>query len=74
MVTREETLDVLFRGQRIGTFRADLIVERKLILEVKAGPTLPAGGKSQLINYLKVSGLNVGLLLHFGPNPRCGGR
>lgn len=69
LVVREQTLDVVFHGCRIGTFRADLIVEGRLILEIKAGPLLPRGAKSQLCNYLKISGIPIGLLLHFGPSP-----
>lgn len=68
-VAREATLDVVFRGERIGTFRADLVVENRLILEIKAGPALPPGAKSQLRNYLKASGIRAGLLIHFGPWP-----
>lgn len=68
-VTREEAIDVVFHGRRIGVFRADLIVERKLILEIKAGAALPPGATSQLRNYLKASGIAAGLLLHFGPFP-----
>jgi GxxExxY protein len=65
----EHSLDVMYHGQRIGTYRADLIVEKTVVLELKAGAFLPPGSKPQLINYLRISGLRVGLLLWFGPVP-----
>jgi GxxExxY protein len=68
--TRSEVqLDIHFHGQRIGWYRADIIVENAVILELKAGPALPPGSKAQLINYLRLSRLEVGLLLFFGPTP-----
>ena len=42
-----------------------MIVEEKVILGIKAGATLINGAKAQLINYLRLSGLEIGLLLHF---------
>jgi GxxExxY protein len=68
-VQREAPLEVRFHGQRIGFFRADMIVNDVLIVEVKAGAILPVGSKPQLINYLRISTLEVGLLLFFGRTP-----
>jgi GxxExxY protein len=65
----EVKLEVHFHGHHIGSYRADMIVEEKVILELKAGATLALGSKAQLINYLRLSGLEVGLLLFFGPQP-----
>jgi len=59
---------VHFHGQRIGEYRVDMIVDDKVILEIKAGATLVNGAKAQLINYVRLSGLELGLLLHFGPS------
>jgi GxxExxY protein len=50
-------------------YRADIIVNDAVIVEVKAGETLPIGSKAQTINYVRLSGLEVGLLLYFGPSP-----
>jgi GxxExxY protein len=61
--------EACFHGQRIGVFRADMIVEDTVILELKAGAALLPGAKTQLINYLRMSGLQVGLLFFFGPVP-----
>jgi len=68
-LAREAALDVAFRGRRIGTYRADFVVEGKVILELKAGAFLPPGSREQLLNYLRLSRLEVGLLLFFGPVP-----
>lgn len=59
---------VHFHGHRIGEYRADMIVEERVILEIKAGATLVNGAKAQLINYVRLSGLELGLLLYFGPS------
>ena len=65
----EAPLAIHFHGHRIGAYRADLIVDEQVIIEVKAGAVLAAGAKAQLINYLRMSNLTVGLLLYFGPTP-----
>ena len=65
--TREVPLVVHFRGRSVGEFRADFVVETRLILEIKAIDRLTAIHESQLINYLKTSGIHIGLLLNFGP-------
>lgn len=57
---------VLFRGVRVGEFYADIVVENKVILELKALPGLSGEHEAQLINYLQASGIEVGLLLNFG--------
>lgn len=57
---------VMFRGQRLGEFYADIVVEDKVILELKALPNLSGEHEAQLINYLQASGIEVGLLLNFG--------
>jgi GxxExxY protein len=60
---------VLFRGEQVGDFFADILVEKKVILELKAVKALAPEHQAQLINYLKATGIEVGLLLNFG-NPR----
>ena len=65
----EAVIDVSYRGLKVGHFRADLIVERKVIGEVKASQTLVAADRKQLLNYLRGSPVELGLLLHFGPKP-----
>ena len=62
-------LIVCFREQKIGQFFADLLVENEVIVELKAVKSLAPEHIAQLINYLKASGKQVGLLVNFG-NPR----
>ncbi|MCX6083046.1 MAG: GxxExxY protein [Chloroflexi bacterium] len=66
---REYPLAVTFRTQNIGQFYADILVENKIILELKAVSALTEIHKAQLINYLKATGLETGLLINFG-NPK----
>jgi GxxExxY protein len=58
------------RGERIGDFRADLVLGNAAIVELKAGRDLEPVHDAQLLNYLRVSELEVGLLLNFGPAPK----
>lgn len=67
--SRESLLPVAFRGHVIGQFRADFVVEGALVVEVKAVPRLEDAHLAQLLNYLRVSGLEIGLLLNYGPRP-----
>ena len=63
---RQVEINVKFRGETVGTFFADVIVEGKVILELKAVSALANAHKAQLLNYLKASGNEVGLLINFG--------
>ena len=68
-VHEEAPLAVHFRGRCIGSFRADLIVEDTVLVEIKAATALENYAVSQILNYLKVAGGGVGLLLNFGRKP-----
>lgn len=63
---RQVEINVFFRGEKVGTFYADVIVEGKIILELKAVTSLINAHTAQLLNYLKASNLQVGLLINFG--------
>jgi GxxExxY protein len=63
----EAPFDVWYRNDRVGRFRGDFLVERRAIVEVKASQTLALADRKQLLNYLRASPVEVGLLLHFGP-------
>ncbi len=63
---QEVKLEVAFRGENVGIFYADIVVEGKVLLEVKAVRALAPEHQAQVINYLKATGLDVGLLLNFG--------
>jgi GxxExxY protein len=71
LVASEETsFEVRYKGILVGLFRLDLLVENRVVVEVKSTTTLSPADRRQLRNYLSVTGLEVGLLLHFGPDPR----
>ena len=67
---KEAPVDVLYKGVAVGSFKLDLLVEHRVIIEAKATAALGPTDKRQLINYLRATGLEVGLLMHFGPEPR----
>ena len=59
-------ISVIFRGQSVGEFYADILVEDKVIVELKAVSALTPAHQAQVINYLKATGIEVGLLVNFG--------
>ena len=65
-VETERPISVMFRGQQVGQFFADLFVEDKVIVELKAVSALAPEHSAQTINYLKATGIEVGLLINFG--------
>ena len=65
-IEAEKKFEVIFRGQKVGLYAADLIVEGLVIIELKCCDSLVGEHQAQLINYLKVSGILVGLLVNFG--------
>ena len=70
-VEGEKEFDVHFSSIKVGSLRVDLIVENKVIVEIKAlSGNIPDIFRYQLLSYLKVSGLKVGLLVNFG-NINC---
>ena len=61
--------ELVYCGVPIGVYEADLVVEQSVIVETKTGLLLDPVAQAQVLNYLKASGLPVGLVLHFGPRP-----
>ena len=61
-------LDVLYRGQTVGCFAPDILVNDTVIVEIKAIESLAKAHEAQLVNYLVATGKQVGLLLNFGPD------
>ena len=59
-------LKVMFRNEVVGDFYADILVGNKLIIELKAVRNLVSEHQAQLINYLKATGIEIGLLINFG--------
>jgi GxxExxY protein len=68
-VSAQCAVPVRFRGEQIGDFRADLIVDDKVIVELKAGRAIEPARVAQLLNYLRATKLEIGLILNFGPSP-----
>ena len=65
-VADEKPYPVHYRGERVGIYVADIVVNDHVIVELKVAEALTAAHKSQLVNYLKASHLSVGLLMNFG--------
>lgn len=63
----ESAIDVYFRDQQVGHFFADLLVENKVIVELKSVRQIIDKHEVQLVNYLAATGIDVGLLINFGP-------
>ena len=59
-------MTIHFRGYEVGFFKCDIIVDGKVLLELKATKGLTAQDQAKVINYLKGTGLRVGLLINFG--------
>lgn len=65
-VEREVPYDLFHRGEPVGPYRADILVESRVIVEVKTGLVADPGACSQLLNYLRAANLPLGLVIHFG--------
>ena len=62
-------IPVWFRGHQVGQFQADIVVEKCVLLELKAARALDSSHQAQLLNYLRATEIEVGLLLNFGEKP-----
>jgi GxxExxY protein len=69
-VASQVLVPVYFRGQTVGEFRADMIVNNQVLLELKAAQLLDRVHEAQVLNYLKATTIEVALLLNFGPKPQ----
>lgn len=65
-VAQQAAINVLYDGQVVGDYIADLVVNGVVIVEVKAVAELDKTHEVQLVNYLKATGIEVGLLINFG--------
>ena len=68
-VQQQAKILVYFEGQVVGEYYADLLVEEKVIVELKAVQGILAEHEAQLLNYLRATPFEVGLILNFGPKP-----
>jgi GxxExxY protein len=69
-VTKNEKIDVRYAGEVVGTYYADLVANQLVILELKACSGLIDQHEAQLLNYLRATRYEVGLLMNFGPKAR----
>ncbi len=69
-VAIEVPIPVYFRGEVVGNFRADLVVNDCVLLELKAISGFDAAHDGQVLHYLRATRFEVGLLLNFGPRPQ----
>lgn len=60
-------LSVVYKGQTVGDYCADIIVDNKVLIEVKAAEAICPEHEAQILNYLKATDIEVGLILNFGP-------
>lgn len=68
-VERQKRIKVYYEGIQVGDYFADLIVNNCIIIELKAAEALSKENEYQLINYLKATDIEVGLLINFGKKP-----
>ncbi|KPJ63637.1 MAG: GxxExxY protein [Syntrophobacter sp. DG_60] len=66
----QSAIKVFYRGEVIGEYYADILVDNKVIVEIKAAKRLAKENEAQLLNYLKATNVEVGLLLNFGTKPK----
>jgi GxxExxY protein len=66
----QKRIEVFYEGHRVGDYCADIVVNGSVVLELKAAECLAPEHEAQLINYLKGTDIEVGLLLNFGPKPQ----
>ncbi len=67
---REVSVPVWFRGVKVGQYFADILVDDKILLELKAARSLDSAHEAQLLHYLRATKIEIGLLLNFGIHPQ----
>ena len=68
-VKQQHPISVHYNGLVVGEYFADLLINDKIIIELKAAQNINSAHESQLLNYLKATNKEVGLILNFGPKP-----
>ncbi len=66
-VQTQHPITVMFQGEIVGEYFADMLVEEKVILELKVAERVAEAHKAQALNYLKATGLKLAIVLNFGP-------
>jgi GxxExxY protein len=70
IVEQQKNIKVYYKSEQIGDYYADLLVNNSVIVELKAAETLCEEHEAQLLNYLKATDIEVGLLINFGKEPK----
>ena len=65
----QSPIKVIYEDEIMGEYYADILVDEKVIVDLKAAKSIAPDNKAQLLNYLKATDKEVGLLLNFGPKP-----
>lgn len=68
-IQQQLPIAVWFRNRRVGDFKVDMVADDKVLLELKATRTIDLAHEKQLLNYLRATDIEVGLLLNFGNKP-----
>jgi len=68
-VISQSSIKVFYENEIVGEYFSDILVDEKVIVEIKAARTLALEHEAQLLNYLKATNFEVGILLNFGPKP-----
>ena len=65
-VEQQRSVDVRYRGEIVGIYQTDLLVDGRLVVELKVADSLSPPHRAQCLNYLRATGLHTGLLINFG--------
>lgn len=65
---KEVSLKVSYKGEAVGNYRPDFVIDDKIVVEIKAVEFMPKIFETQLVHYLKTTGFSLGLLVNFGSN------
>ena len=68
-VISQASIKVFYENKIVGEYFTDILVDDKVIVEIKAARTLALEHEAQLLNYLKATDFEIGILLNFGPKP-----
>lgn len=63
---QQAPITVYFEGENVGEYFADILIEDKIVLELKSGEKIVDAHRAQTLNYLKATGLNLAIILNFG--------
>jgi GxxExxY protein len=63
---RQKSIEVKYKGEKVGEYKLDMVIDEKILLELKAVTELNSIFESQLISYLKATGIKLGILINFG--------